>query len=779
MRKLKFWLIVALLSVVQVSLPTRADGARYGGKLIKEVRVTGNHLVSDQQVLSHVETKPGDSLDKGAIRRDVRRIFKLGRFETVLVDVTEVEDGIAVTFIVSEKSVTGEIRIIGRTKIKERDIKDTISLRVGEGYDPEIVRKDVEAVLKLYEEKGFPNATAHVDVEPIAPSKVRVTYNIAEGQKARIRAVTIEGNTVYTDAELLKKLKTRKAKLWFIGGIYDEVAFQEDRQRIIYLYEEKGYVEAKIVGTSFDFSPNGKSMFITVEVSEGPQYHVASVNVEGNEVFDDDEIVELLQLKERDVFNPVQLRRDGGAVSTFYSDAGYIYAAARPSYTLDKEKKVAHILYSIQEGELIYLGQIEINNNVKTRDDVIRRELTIYPGERFDLKKIMRSRQKVANLGFFDDKTPTELSTRPSEIEGAEDLLISVNEKETGAFYFGAGFSSEEEILGSVSLDLWNFDIANFPKFTGAGQRLGLTFQKGTLRESYRLSFTEPYFLGYPLLFGADVFMEKREFVHHNDFSEEVLGTGIRFGKQLSEYVSTSLGLRYQDMEIGDIGDDVSEEIRKEEGYRSTVSLIWAIERNTLDYIFDPTTGSVHRGAVEMAGASVAGDTDFVKLSQDYSRYFPLSKAEADTTPKWVFSIHETTGYVTEYGRSDDVPIFERFFVGGSSTVRGYDERDIGPKSRDVFDDPIGGNVRFVTNLELSYAITDILRGYIFQDSGTAWPDIEDIDPGDLKFSAGVGIGIKTPIGPLRVDYGIPINPDSDQGTGRYHFRVGLGRFLF
>jgi outer membrane protein insertion porin family len=227
-------------------------------------------------------------------------------------------------------------------------------------------------------------------------------------------------------------------------------------------------------------------------------------------------------------------------------------------------------------------------------------------------------------------------------------------------------------------------------------------------------------------------------------------------------------------MEIGDIGDDVSEEIRKEKGSRSTVSLIWAIERNTLDYIMDPTTGSVNRGTIELAGASVAGDTDFVKLSQDYSRYFPLTENK-----KWVFSIHEVTGYVTEYGRSDEVPIFERFFVGGSSTVRGYNERDIGPKSDDIYRDPIGGNVRLVTNLELSYAITDILRGYVFQDSGTAWPDLADLDPGDLKFSAGVGIGIKTPIGPLRVDYGIPINPDSDQGTGRVHFRVGLGRFLF
>jgi outer membrane protein insertion porin family len=772
LRKLKFWLIVALLSVLQILFPARVVAAQDGGALIKEVRVSGNNLVSDQMILSHIETKPGDSLNKGAIRRDIRRIFKLGRFKPILVDVTEAEDGVTVTFIVSEKSVAGEIRILGNTKIKERTIKDAISLRLGESSEPVVLKKDAEAILKLYEEKGFPNAGVYVDVETIGPSKVRVTYNITEGQKARIRRIEIEGNTVYTDREIRKRLNTKTVKVWFIGGIYDDLAFQEDLERIKAMYAQKGYIETGIASTSFDFSANGKSMFVTIEVSEGPQYHVASVDVKGNEVFGNDEIMDLLKLNEQDVFNRFQVVRDGGALSTFYSDAGYIYAAVLPEVTLDEDKKVAHVRYSIQERDLIYLGQIEIANNIKTKDEVIRRELTMYPGERFDANKIRRSMQKMNNLGFFDRQDPVEPSTRPSAVEGAEDLILNVNEQETGAFYFGAGFSSEEEVLGSVSLDLWNFDIGNPPKFTGGGQRLGLTLQSGTLNERYSLSFTDPYFLGYPLLFGADVFTDKREFVHHNDYSEERFGTGIRFGKRLSEYVSSSIGLRYEDIDIGNIGDDVSPEIRKEEGSRSTLSLIWAIERNSLDNKFDPRTGSVHGGSVEVAGAGFAAETDFVKLTQNYSRYFPLSE-------KWVFSVHESSGYVTEYGRSDDVPIFERFFCGGSSTVRGYDERDVGPKSDDIYRDPVGGNVRFVTNLELSYAITDILRAYIFQDSGTSWADVEDIGTSELRFSAGVGLGLNTPMGPLRVDYGIPINPDDDQGSGRFHFRVGLGRFLF
>jgi len=772
--KLKFWLIVALLSVLQILSPARVARAQHGGALIKEVRVTGNHLVSDQQILSHIETKPGDSLNKGAIQRDIRRIFNLGRFKTILVDVTDVEDGVEVSFIVSEKSVAGEIRVIGNTKIRERTIKDTISLRLGESCDPEILKKDAEAILKLYEEKAFPNASVYVDVETIGPAKARVTYEISEKQKARIRRIAIEGNTVYTDREICKRLSTRTAKVWFLGGVYDEMAFQEDLEVIKAMYAQKGYVEASIVRTSFDFSPNGKSMFITIEVNEGPQYHVATVRVEGNEVFADDEIVDLLKLKEGDVFNRSQVGLDGWALSTFYSDAGYIYRAVHPEVTLDEERKLAHIVHLIREGDLIYLGQIEIANNIKTKDEVIRRELTMYPGERFDANKIRRSTQRMNNLGFFDKETPFEPSTRPSAIEGAEDFIINVNEIETGAFYFGAGFSSEEEILGSVSLDLWNFDITNPPKFTGGGQRLALTLQSGTLHERYSLSFTDPYFLGYPVLFGADVFMDKREWVHNNDFSEERVGTGVRFGKRLSEYVSSSLGLRYEDIEIGDVGDDVSDEIRQEEGARSTVSLIWAIERNSLDNRFDPTIGTVLGASVEVAGGGFAADTDFVKLRQNYSQYFPLTENE-----KWIFSIHESSGYVSQYGRSDRVPIFERFFVGGSSSVRGYDERDVGPKSDDIYRDPIGGNVRLVTNLELSYEITDILKAYVFQDSGTAWRDIDDMDGSELRFSVGAGLGITTPMGPLRVDYGIPLNADEDQGSGRFHFRVGLGRFLF
>jgi outer membrane protein insertion porin family len=772
--KLKFWLIVALLSVLQIPSPARVAGAQDGGPLIKEVRVTGNHLVSDQQILSHIETKPGDTLDKGAIQRDIRRIYNLGRFKMILADVTDVEDGVEVAFIVTEKSVAGEIHIIGNTKIRERTIKDTISLRLGESCEPEILKKDAEAILKLYEEKAFPNASVYVDVETIGPSKARVTYEISEKQKARIRRIAIEGNTVYTDREICKRLSTRTAKVWFLGGVYDEMAFQEDLEVIKTMYAQKGYVEASIVRTAFDFSANGKSMFITIAVNEGPQYHVASVRVEGNEVFADDEIMDLLKLKEGDVFDRSQVGLDGWALSTFYSDAGYIYRAVHPEVTLDEEKKLAHIVHLIREGDLIYLGQIEIANNIKTKDEVIRRELTMYPGERFDANKIRRSTQRMNNLGFFDKERPFEPSTRPSAVEGAEDFIINVNEIETGAFYFGAGFSSEEEILGSVSLDLWNFDITNPPKFTGGGQRLALTLQSGTLHERYSLSFTEPYFLGYPVLFGADVFTDKREWVHNNDFSEERVGTGIRFGKRLSEYVSGSIGLRYEDIEIGDIGDDVSEEIRQEEGSRSTVSLIWAIERNSLDNRFDPTIGTVLGASVEVAGGGFAADTDFVKLRQNYSQYFPLTENE-----KWIFSIHENSGYVSQYGRSDRVPIFERFFVGGSSSVRGYDERDVGPKSDDIYRDPVGGNVRLVLNLELSYEITDILKAYVFQDSGTAWRDLHHMDASDLRFSVGAGLGITTPMGPLRVDYGIPLNADDDQGSGRFHFRVGLGRFLF
>jgi outer membrane protein insertion porin family len=675
----------------------------------------------------------------------------------VLADAAEVDGGVTVTFIVSEKALVGEMRVMGNTKVKERDIKDAISLRIGESYNSAAMGDDAKAIQKLYEKKGFYNAKVYIDVEEIAPSKVRVTYNITEGGKARIRAIDIEGNTVFTDRQIRKRLKTRTAKLRFFGGIYDEQAFQEDLLRMQAMYRQKGYEEFKVTGTSFDYSPDGKSMFITMQIEEGPQYHVASVRVQGNEVFADDEVMSLLKLKEGDVFNPLQVAMDGKVINDHYSDAGYIHASVPPEFTLDREKKVGHILHPIVEGQLVYLGQIEINNNVKTKDEVIRRELTIFPGDRFDTKKIVeRSRQKIKNLGFFDDQRPLDLSTRPSEFPGAEDLLINVNEKETGAFYFGAGYSSDQALVGSASLDLWNFDIANPPKFTGAGQRLRLGLQSGRLREAYTLSFTEPYFLGYPLLFGVDVFKDKLEFIHHADFSEDRLGGGFRFGKRISEYVRTSVALRYEDIDIGDIDDDVSIEIREEKGKRSTVSLISLIERNSLDYIFDPRRGSINRLTVELAGAGALADTDFIRLDQDYSQYFPL-------TDKWVFW----------------VPIFERFFVGGTSTVRGYDERDIGPKSGDIFHDPIGGNIRFVTNIELSYAITDILRGYIFTDGGTAWPDVEDIDGSELRYGVGLGIGLKTPIGPVRVDYGIPINPDDDQGHGRVHFRVGLGRFLF
>jgi outer membrane protein insertion porin family len=807
--------LVALAVVLLACAPAYAQ--KYEGLPIKSIEIVGNHLVSDEFIKSQIALTPGDVHTKRARQNVILKLSQLGRFADIVVDAEKTDDNqVVLTFIVRERRVIDEIKFVGNKKLNDRDLKEALTLRVADTYLPQSFDNEQQKIADLYAQRGYSNAQVDVEIHEVAPSRVCVVYRIAEGGKARIRKVSFEGNTAFTDRELRKMTKTRKAFL-FLGGKFDETKFQADLGRILAEYGDKGHIDARVVGTDLDYSTKPGKLLITVRLDEGSQYSVGSLALEGNKVFDDDELLDLITVHDGDIYNKGDVhgdlargkRGDIHRIATFYFDAGYITCEVTPQVTLDTKQHLAHVTHKIDEKKLVYVGEIDISGNVITQDKVIRRELTIFPGDRYDGEKIRRSVRKVRNLRYFEDEI--EIS-REFTTEDSADLFLRVTEGDTGAFNFGGGFSSDEGVLGFLELELRNFDIANFPRFSGAGQTAGLRLQYGETRRELGLSFTEPYMFGYPVSFGFDLFTRDLDYQTGSDYAEDRTGLRLRFGKSLSEYTRGSLMLRLEDVDITDVADDAPSELKAEEGARSTISATLELTRDTRDYIMDPTTGSRHRISLELAGGPFFGDTDFVKLMQDSVWYYPLTN-----NGKLVVSLHETWGIVEEYGDSDGVPIFERFFVGGSSTVRGYDYRDIGPRAddrvyttvplalihprllfdRDEYgsplrwlvragwpvpvptgerdDTPIGGKVRIVGNVELGYALSQYFKGYLFADGGTAWAEIDDVtDLDDLRFSVGLGVGVRTPIGPIRVDYGFPINPDEYQGNGRLHFTTGF-----
>jgi len=739
---------------------------------VKEVNVSGLERVSEQVVRSQLEVQPGQRYNPAAIARDIRRLYDLGHFETIQVDAQPAESGVALTYVLQEKRIIDDIIIIGNKKIRTSRIRAILSWRQGDSFSPDLYDEERNAILDLYEKKGFANTTVDINIEEIGQSRVRITYAINEGRRARIRDIDFLGNETLSNRRLRKALGIRPAFLWF-GGKYNEEKLEAGLDKILETYANKGHLDAQIAAADISYRPSGKGMELDIAVAEGPQYSVESLDIAGNIVFDDDEMVKVAEVRPGDIHNKTQVAEDALLVEKGYQDAGYVNAQVTPQVTLDRDQQTTHVVHRVQEGQLKYIDEIDITGNTVTRDDVIRRQLLIAPGDRYDGTALRLSQQRLEATQYFDQ---VRLTLRDLEdYDQYVDLLVDVEEGRTNNFNFGAGYSTDEGVSGFAELKFTNFDIANWPRFTGGGQMFSTRIQLGETATRYSISFTDPEIMGLPLAFGFDVFDEAYKYRRESDYTEETRGGQIRFGKMLSPFVTVRTSFRYVDVDYDDFGLRwlYTPVWRQELKPSTTISNTWSIERDTTFNSSDAATGSRHILAGTVGG--FGGDNNFLKLTHESKWYFPLRSDN-----RLVFSYRTNEGVVVPYGDSDFVPISERFFAGGSSTVRGYESRDIGPRARRfwLFDDekePIGGELRLLNNAEIRYRLTDMFRLYTFVDAGGVWRETGDFDLGEMKYSAGIGFGADVPrLGPVRVDYAIPINPEDYQGNGRLHLSTGF-----
>lgn len=760
---------MCLLIPTCVLLTFLAEAQELRGRPVNQVQLEGLSQVSEQAVRAQIEVQPGQPYNPSAVARDIRRLYDLGYFSHIEADADASADGVVLTYRFQEKRIIDDVRIIGNRKVKERQIRSVLSWQEGEAFVADAFEEEREAIQDLYESKGFPNATVEVNVEEVGPARVRITYAIDEGKKARIRSIDFVGNETLSDRQLRKIMQTRRG-WWFLGGKYDEATFESDLQRILDEYANHGRLEAAIASSDVYQEPGEKGLDITIQIAEGPEYTVESVDVADNFVFDDEELSEIIRTETGNVHNRGQVLADASLLEQGYQDSGYVNARVAPQVTLDRDKKTTHVVYRVGEGDLKYIEEIKITGNTVTKDEVIRRELLMAPGDRFSGPEIRASQQRLENTRYFE-KIRLTLED-PDESDPFANLIVDVEEAKTGEFTFGVGYNTEEGVGGYTQIRLSNFDITNWPTFSGGGQQFNARIEIGERRNEYSLGFTDPEFLGYPFAFGMDIFNESYEYHEGTDFTQETTGGQIRLAKNLSPFVTARTALRYRDINITDIPFLANPVLRRERGGSTTISSIWGINRNTINRRADPSKGSRHDLELEIAG--LGGDNEFLKLEHDSTWFFPLREDE-----KWVASFRTREGIAGEYGGSDFVPISDRFFAGGTSTIRGYDAQDVGPKVRQYWfwgeEEAIGGDLRLVQNAELRYKLGDRFRLYTFLDAGGVWRDTGDFDFGDYKFGTGLGIGIEVPrLGPIRLDYGFPINPDDDQGSGRLHFRTDI-----
>ncbi len=732
--------------------------------LITAIEVAGNKIVSKETILSRVKVRPGLEFSQEIITGDIKRLYATGLFSDVHVDLKDFEGGMKVIFIMEERPVVSELILDGNRIFKNKHISAKIRTGVGNILDRRELSGDISALKKLYEEKGLATTKIEYEVDVDKDTNRATVYIlIEEGRRLRIKEVEVKGNKAFTCRRLLKLIKTQRDTL-FSSGIFKEDVFKEDLKRLTSFYRDRGYMDVRV---SHRMRHEKQWMYITLSIDEGRRYLVGEVRLSGNKDIPQKVLKEKLQMGSGKVFSRKALVEDIGHLQDCYFEKGYISSQMKASTSFNTETERVDVDYTIQENKVAYVRMIDIRGNTKTKDMVIRRELKLTPGERFDGQKLKRSKERLYNLGYFEEIT---YDMEDTSVSNQKDLIVNVKEQKTGEFSFGAGFSSVDRFVGFIGVSQKNFDISNWPTFTGGGQKLRLRAEFGSTRRDYELSFTEPWLFSRPISFGFDLYnrTHERSGISGYGYDEERRGGAIRLGKAFGEYDRIDTTYRLERVKVSNVSDSASSDIKKEKGTNTISSFTIRGTRDRRDNIFNPTEGYMGYISCMCAGGPFGGDKDFLKYRSGYNHYLsPSSK-------KLVLDMGLRFGIVNSFSNSE-IPIYERFYAGGGGTLRGYRERRAGPKDPSS-GDPVGGKVMLLSSAETTFPIVKVLKGAVFYDTGFVWNKLKDIDLGDLVSGVGVGFRVKTPIGPVKLDYGYPLDDlPGEEKKGRFYFSMSHG----
>jgi outer membrane protein insertion porin family len=719
---------------------------------VGEVAIEGNRRVELSAVRSVLSVKAGQEVTAEEIDRDIRAIYKLGRFADVSAEIEERGGVKVLVYRLTERPLVRAVKYAGNKEFSTERLSGLVTLKTPDIYDPRKVEKSVAAIKKAYVEEGFHAAEVVSKVDVNDDYEATVTFDVKEGEKVLIRQIRFEGNTVFTDAQLKKVMETKER--WFLSwltgrGTYKEEVLQNDLEIIADQYYNKGYVQVKVRQPLITLAEDKKNMDVFIEIREGEQFRVGELNVQGDLLKSKEEILALAKLKPGDIFSRQQLRQDVFTINDLYADQGYAYVNVSPLTQLDAERRVVDLLFEIEQGIQVNIERIQVDGNTKTRDKVIRREMKLVEGDLYSASKMKESRRKINNLGFFEE---VNVATSKGSDEAHMNVDVDVKERPTGTFSVGFGYSSVDGFIGQGSVTQDNF--------LGKALKLNLAGSLGGKSTTYQFGLTDPYFLDKNLTLGFDLYKTEREYV---DFSKKALGGDVKLGFPLTENTRTFFLYRYEEKEIFDVDADASQLIKDQEGESTLSSVTATVTRNTTDYYLDPSRGSVSQLSAEFAG--LGGTENFAKYIADQRFFFPY---------KWgtVFSAHGQVGYIQQVG-GEEIPIDERFFLGGINTLRGFKSREVGPRDEET-GDFTGGDKEAYFNLEYIFPLLkDMgLKGVVFFDTGNAWGEDEDFFS-EMRYSVGGGIRWFSPMGPLRLEWGYNLKPKDFEDNSQFEFSIG------
>jgi len=733
------------------------------GRDVVEIRVSGNHQIESTTIRGTLSTHEDEPLAATRVREDVKAIYALGFFDDVVVDAEPAGEGVAVTYRVTELPILTGYSFQGNQKVLEETLKEAVSgISQGAFLQPQQVLKVRQAILEKYEKEGYRRATV-VPVTEVAiggdgQRTANLTFVIEEGDKTKIRKIVFEGNEAIPDHTLRRRLKT-KERFWLTSwltdsGIFRESDVAEDLVRLDDYYQDAGYYDIRVDEPRVDVSEDKRWLKLTYPVHEGIPYDFGEVGYQDHGKVPEDELTVDLKVRRGERYDRSLLRADVSTLTDRLGEHGYAFAQVSPELSAHPDLGLVDTSFRIEEGDQVRIRRINITGNNKTRDKVIRREVRQQEGEIINTSLLRRSFQRINNLNYFEtvDIVPVNAG------EGLLDLDIRVKEKSTGQFSIGGGFSSVDGLVGIVEITQGNLG--------GRGQTLSGHFERSGRRTVYNLRFKEPHLWDTEYSGGFDLFKVVRDFT---SYEERRTGSGVTIGRGIGEYLNVSMGYTLEDVTIRVRDATVPASIANQAGSSRTSSVSLSLSRDSRDNFFDPRRGNRNVVRVEVAGGPLKGDNDFIKGTLDQSIYFPTFKASALTFRNLIGVGRGLSG--------DALPAGERFFVGGISTVRGYDFGDAGPLAIPS-GDPIGGNKEWVMTAEMVFPLVKAanLKGAIFMDWGAGFDNGQSIAFHDLNRTWGYEIRWISPLGPLRFGYGWVLDdkrPLQFRDGGRQFFTIG------
>lgn len=752
--------LVSLVAIAACLL--MAPPKAFAGGTVQSVEFEGNERTPAETIKNTIRTTPGAPFDLDQVDRDIKALYRLGQFRDIRVESTPVAGGVRLTYIFDEKPVIAEIAFSGNRKIKSDDLRSEVTQHAFTTLDERALAESMEKIRAAYAKKGYYLAAVDYHLEATEQGEDKLVFDIHENRGVVVRKVTFIGNKVFTDKDLRKAIKTREKTAWsFVtgSGKYQEEMLRNDALLLTYHYLNHGYLKARVAPPRVTISKDKRYIFISFQIHEGNQYKIGKVRMSGDILTTPEELTGLLKTKAGDVYAQRTLEEDVQMLADRYGDEGYAYASIVPDTTPDDETLTADIDLRIAKGNRITIERITIEGNTTTRDKVIRRELGLKENDRYSERLLRKSRENLMRLGYFEE---VNFATPRGSRDDTMVLTIAVKEKPTGSFNVSAGFSTYEKFIFNASVQKENF--------FGYGISGQISAELSKKRQLFMLSVSDPYFLDTSWSAGFSVY---RSAFSYTDFRRESIGGDLSIGHRFFDHFYAQLGYQAEQVKVADFSLVVPQIFRQNSsGFTSAVSLTLA--RDTRDNRLYPHKGLYTTVAQEYSGAKIGGQNDFYRVNFRNALYVPIWKGV-------LFQQFTRLGYIKSLNDLP-VPLYERFFTGGANSLRGYFPNSVGPKLRipvtpsgNVVDFVYGGDklLLFIQELELPIYDKAGVRAVAFFDAGNAFAENQNYSVTNLRLDYGFGLRWNSPMGPLRFEWGIPINRLPGEDSVVFNFTIG------